>query len=363
MENSKRLAALRARMTAEDIEALALTHVPNVLWASGFDSVFDEEPAHVLLLTSSSATLFTDSRYAEAAILAADGTACSVCVATSDLFRSVCSAVSESEASRVAVETTLPYGRFRSFEKQVGVPVVPVTGWVETLRQVKEAEEIERIRHAQELTDAAFEHILGIVRPGVSEREIAIEIECFMRRNGSDGVAFPAIVASGPNSAFPHAAVTDRCVETGDAVVVDFGARVRGYCADMTRTFVVGRAPERLREIYEVVRAANLAGVRALRPDAIGSDVDAVGRGVIADAGLGEYFGHGLGHGVGVEVHELPGVGPRSDKPIPDSSVVTVEPGVYVPGFGGVRIEDLAVVDASGATVLTRSTKDLLEIF
>ncbi len=183
-----------------------------------------------------------------------------------------------------------------------------------------------------------------------------------MRLHGSEGVAFPPIVASGPKSALPHAHPGSRKIARGDFLKMDFGARVGGYCSDMTRTVAIGVASARQREIYETVLAANLAGIAAVRPGLAGREIDAVARAVIDAAGFAENFGHGLGHGVGLEVHELPGLGARSTAAVPLGSVVTIEPGVYVPGFGGVRIEDLVVVEAAGARVLTRSTKELIEL-
>jgi Xaa-Pro aminopeptidase len=200
------------------------------------------------------------------------------------------------------------------------------------------------------------------VRAGVTERHIALELEFFMRREGSEGVAFDPIVASGPNSALPHAKVTDRVLATGDFVKMDFGARIGGYCADMTRTVIIGTASTRQVEIYEAVLSANLAGIEAVEAGRPGRSIDATARAVIESAGMGSLFGHGLGHGVGREVHELPGVGPRSSKAVPLGSVITIEPGVYVEGFGGVRIEDLIVVERSGARVLSRSPKNLIEL-
>ncbi|MDY0088554.1 MAG: M24 family metallopeptidase, partial [Coriobacteriia bacterium] len=214
----------------------------------------------------------------------------------------------------------------------------------------------------QEITDRGFEHICGYLRPGVTEREIAIELESFMRREGSEGVAFPSIVASGPNSALPHAHATSRAIESGDFVTMDFGARAGGYCADMTRTLVLGTASSRQREVYEAVLAAQLAGIEAVQPDRAGKDIDAAARAVLIDAGLGEYFVHGLGHGVGLEVHELPGVGMFSEEPVRLGSVVTMEPGVYIESFGGVRIEDSVVVQDDGARVLPQSPKTLIEL-
>jgi Xaa-Pro aminopeptidase len=236
------------------------------------------------------------------------------------------------------------------------------SGWLRVLRMVKDARELERIERAQIVTDRAFEHILGLIEPGLSEREVALELEVTMRRAGSDGVAFAPIVASGPNSALPHAAPTGRLLAEGDFVKLDFGARVDGYCADMTRTVVLGDASQRQRDMHTAVLEANRAGRAAVRPGAVGADVHAAAAAVLDRRGMGELFGHGLGHGVGLDVHEGPRLGPGSEDVLAPGMVVTVEPGVYEPGFGGVRIEDLVAVDGGGHRVLTNSIRELIEI-
>jgi Xaa-Pro aminopeptidase len=357
------LAALRARLATEGVYAIALTYVPNVRYATGLPGVFDEEPAHVALVTAESATLFTDSRFATAATMAAAGGPWRVGCATDGVVAAACDALRSAGVTRLALESTMPHGRFLSFTERFGGEVVSADGWVETLRAVKDPEEIASIEAAQALTDRAFDHLLtDVLRAGISERHVALELEVFMRREGSEGVAFAPIVASGLNSALPHAVPCDRALASGDLVVLDFGARVDGYCADMTRTVVIGSASGEKREMYSAVLAANKAGIAAVSAGKPGREIDAAARAVIAEAGYGECFGHGLGHGVGLEVHEEPGLGTKSELPVPLGSVVTVEPGVYVPGVGGVRIEDLVVVGAAGARVLTRSAKDLLEV-
>jgi len=357
-----RVSALRARMAAEQVPALAVTDPANVTYLTGFDGVFDEEPAHIALVTERATTLYTDNRYAEASSAASEGTGWEVRAAWPDLVSAACADLARDCIGRLALEDTASRRYFDSVESAFEGEVVAARGWVESLRAVKESAEVERIVHAQALTDAAFEHVLGTIRPGLTEREVALELEFHMRRHGSDGVAFPPIVASGPNSALPHARVTDRVIGHGELLKMDFGARVEGYCADMTRTVVVGKASERQREIYEAVRSANAAGIGAVRGGAKGREIDAAARSVLSDAGLGELFTHGLGHGVGLQVHELPNAGPRSEDVVSTGSVITIEPGVYVAGFGGVRIEDLVVVEEAGARVLTRSPKDLIEI-
>jgi Xaa-Pro aminopeptidase len=359
--SERRCSVVRERL--EDAAEAFIVGAPvNVRYLTEFWGVFDEEAASFAVLVPGGQWVVTDSRYAEAARRAAEGTPWQVAVATSDVAETTAQVLREAGVQRVAIETSLEHRRWRHFVDVLEADVVEADGWVEAVRAVKESGEIRRIESAQELTDLAFEHILRVLRSGIAEAKIALELELFLRRNGGEGVAFAPIVASGPNSALPHAPVTSRVLRDGDFVVLDFGARAEGYCADMTRTVVVGHATTRHREVYEAVLAANLAGLSAIRAGATGRQVDSAGREIIEAAGFGECFGHGLGHGVGLEVHEAPGVGPRSDEELPAGAVVTIEPGVYIPEFGGARIEDLVVVEESGARVLTRSAKDLIEV-
>jgi Xaa-Pro aminopeptidase len=302
-------------------------------------------------------------RYFEAVERAAVGTAWQVVLATEPLLTIVAARLNASGASRVAVEASISHARFRALEAALECEVVEADGWVEELRAAKDDSEVRAVRAAQELTDHAFDYALSdLIRAGAAERDVALQIEYFMRSQGSEGVAFAPIVASGPNAALPHAVPSRRVLHDGDFVVLDFGARVDGYCADMTRTVVIGSASERQREIYDAVRSANQAAESSAKAGMTGAEIDAVARGVLAKAGLGEFFGHGLGHGVGLQVHELPRVGPRAEAPVPRGAVITIEPGVYIPGFGGVRIENLAVVKDDGVEVLARSATELLEL-
>lgn len=362
MRHPERVSALRDRLVEERVGALMVCKVANIAYVTGFEQVFDTEEAHAAVITPDGAWLYTDSRYAEAAMAAAQGTEWHVVVPTENLYITACTALVDAGIESLALESSVPYGRFRFISEKFGGNVVAIEQWVEDVRQVKGADEIERVAAAQAITDTAFTHILGFIRPGITEIDIALELEFFMRKNGSDGVAFAPIVASGPNSAKPHASVTDRAVQSGDFLKMDFGARYAGYCSDMTRTVVVGRASDKQREVYEVVRAANEAGISALKAGVPGHIVDRAARDVIEAAGYGENFRHGLGHGVGLEIHESPSLGMKATKSVHEGSVVTIEPGIYLPGFGGVRIEDLAVVESDGCRVLTTSTKDLLEL-
>ena len=362
MNADARLAALRRRLDEEQLPALLVTDVANLRYVTGFEGVIDAGINAACLVSSDFARFYTDSRYREAAENAAAGTEWTVHVSRESIYVEMATALREEGVETLAVESSIAYGRFRYISEQFGGDVRIVDALVEHLRQVKDAEEISRIAAAAALTDRAFEHILPYIRAGVSEREIALELEFFMRRNGSDGVAFDPIVASGTNSCRPHAQVTDRVVEQGDFVKLDFGARVDDYCADMTRTVVVGEASERQREIYDAVLAANLAALDAVRPGLTGVALHQVAVDVLEQRGLHEHFGHGLGHGVGLDVHELPHVGPSGRESILTGSIITIEPGVYLAGFCGVRIEDLVVVEESGARLLSHTRKELIEL-
>ncbi len=362
MNVDRRTAALRRRLVSEGMSAFVVTGIPNVRYLTGFEGVFDDGANAACLITPEIARIYTDSRYGEATEAAAAGTTWAVRIPVDSMYVEMCADMSADGVESFALESSVPYGRFRFFSEKFSGRIHVVDQWIETIRQVKEASEIERIAAAASLTDRAFAHVLEILGPGVTEREIGLELEIFMRRNGSVGLAFDPIVASGPNSSRPHASVTNRELETGDLVTLDFGARVDGYCADMTRTVCLGRATDRQREVYSAVREANEAGIAAVRSGLSGRDIDEFAREVLRKRGLVEYFGHGLGHGVGIEVHELPSVNPRGRDPILSGSVITIEPGVYIPGFGGVRIEDLVVVEESGCRLLSSSAKELIEL-
>jgi Xaa-Pro aminopeptidase len=235
-------------------------------------------------------------------------------------------------------------------------------GVVEALRWIKDADELELLRAAQRVTDDAFDDILDRLAVGMTERQVAHDVELALRRHGADAMAFDPIVAFGEQAAEPHHAPGHRILEEGDVIKVDFGAVVGGYHADMTRTVAFGSPAPELRKIHDVVRQAQQAGIDAVRAGAGGAEIDGISRAVIADAGYGERFTHGLGHGVGLEIHEGPGLGATSEDTLPVGAVVTVEPGVYVPGLGGVRIEDMVEVTADGCEVLGSSSRELIEL-
>jgi Xaa-Pro aminopeptidase len=250
---------------------------------------------------------------------------------------------------------------FKSYTAlQDGLELVPTTDEVEALRWVKVPEEVAHLEAAQSLADDAFAEVTGRLTEGMTELETALELDTAMRRAGAEGLAFDTIVAFGENAAEPHHHPTSRPLGRGDVVKMDFGCVVAGYHSDMTRTVAFGRLDPRLEEIYEIVRQAQQAGVEGVRAGAAGGEVDRIARDVIAEAGHADHYTHSLGHGVGLEVHEGPTLRSGGQDVLPEHAVVTVEPGIYVGGLGGVRIEDMVEVTAEGCRVLPRTTKDLV---
>lgn len=230
------------------------------------------------------------------------------------------------------------------------------------IRAVKDEKELEYIAKAAEIADSAFTDILNHIKPGVTEKEIADRLESFMKSKGASGLSFDSIVASGVRSSLPHGVASDKQIEDGDFLTLDFGCIYNGYCSDMTRTIVVGKASDKQKKIYSIVLEAQLKALELVKPGEICKDIDAAARNIIAENGYADYFGHGLGHGVGLQVHELPVLNPLGDIRLQENMVITDEPGIYIPDFGGVRIEDLIVVKQNGPVILSRSSKELIEL-
>lgn len=351
---SSRLAKLRESLAAEAIDAIIVTQPENRRYMSGFTG-----SSAVLLISAQHALLATDFRYYEQ-MARQSPDFCLTKIESSKIGPVLNQMVHETGARRVGFEcqhVTVDMHQewtdaAESFE------LVPAKGIVETIRAIKDEEELAAIRRAVALSDGAVQHIKEVIQPGMTEKEIAWEMESYIRTHGADQLAFPIIAASGPNGAMPHAVTSDRIVLAGEPIVMDLGARVDGYNSDLTRTIYIGEPDERFREVYDLVLKAQLAAEGAIRPGMQGKEADAVAREVITEAGYGEYFGHGLGHGVGLAVHEKPSAGKTSEDVLLPGSVVTVEPGIYIPGWGGVRIEDMVVVTDHGVDVLSQATKD-----
>lgn len=355
----RRLAALADGITAAHMDGLLVTGAANVRYLSGFSG-----SSALLFVTQRETLLITDFRYQTQA---ADevGDLARVVIEPQSLWAGLWHNIAQLSYVEVAgfESAHLVHRDFqRLLEAGSRWQWRPTIDLVEVLRERKDDDELARIRDAVDAAERALELTYKRVHAGMTELEVAGILESALRQSGSDGFPFPSIVASGPNAALPHARPTVRALGEGDFLLLDFGARVGGYCSDITRTFVVGRATAEQREIYEVVRCANERAVRAVRPGMSGRDADGVARGYIQDRGFGELFGHSLGHGIGLEVHEAPRLAKTAEGSLVEGAVVTVEPGIYRPGWGGVRIEDDVHLSAGGAQVLTRFTRELIEI-
>lgn len=340
------------RLAASLDEPLLVTDGVNIRYLLGFES----SNCAVLVEPDGTATLYTDFRYLEAAKAVAG-------VEVVQTARDVAGALSELLAGRrVGFEALrIGYTQWQALGAG-GADLVPTRGVVEALRIVKDDAEIDAIRRAAAISDELYAALAREQFSGRTERELAWWIERTFRELGADGLSFAPIVASGLNGASPHAHPGDTVIAQGVFVTIDMGCIVDGYCSDCTRTFAVGEVSERLVELYGLVAQAQLDGLAAVRAGERGVDVDAASRTAIAAAGMAEYYGHGLGHGVGMEVHEAPVLRPESPDVLAPRNLVTIEPGLYVPGVGGCRIEDLVVVTESGCDVLTLFTKEMLTV-
>jgi Xaa-Pro aminopeptidase len=346
------IAEARRYLSSCGVDALLLLKMENRRYVTGFTG-----SAGLVVVTASEALLAVDFRYEEQAVLQAP--TCQVLRGGADPVGVLVEAVRARAVRRVGFESEfVPYAQVeRLREKLAPVDLVPLPD-VDRLRWVKDAEEIAVLSRAAEIADVACAYILERLRPGLTEREVAVDLEVFMRRAGAERVSFESVLASGPRSALPHGRATGRVMAAGDLVTLDFGAVYEGYASDITRTVVLGTPDDRQRQIYEIVREAQQRALEAIRPGVSGRQVDAAGRSVIAAAGFEGAFGHALGHGLGLDVHEGPRLSPRDDTVLEAGMVLTVEPGIYLPGWGGVRIEDDVVVTAEGCRVLTHAPKD-----
>ena len=257
-------------------------------------------------------------------------------------------------------EAYLTVAEFMDYEKNLNAKLVPFNKQIAGFRATKEAWEVELMLKAQTITDKAFSEVITRIKPGMSELELQAELIYCLYKNGATGLAFNPIVVSGPNTSLPHGVAGERVIQEGDFVTMDFGASYKGYCSDMTRTVAVGFATEEMKKVYDTVLQAQLAGIAATRAGVIGRDIDATARKVITDAGYGEYFGHGYGHSLGLEIHEAPNPNPGNAGPMPAGALCSAEPGIYLPGKFGVRIEDVTIVTEEGTIDITKSPKNLI---
>lgn len=339
----------KLRNNLKDGEAMLVTGRHRLRYLSGFSGEGS------IIITPSDALLITDFRYMTDAKKAWDNFGLEV----KDISIGIENLMPEG-IKKLYIEETMPYGTYLYYCDKFRDIEIANNVLIDGLRKIKTNAEIENISHAAGIADRAFEEVLDSIKIGVSERDIAAKIEYLMKKLGADGISFDTIVASGENSAIPHAVPGDRKIKSGDFVTLDFGCIYNGYCSDMTRTVVMGEASDKHIEVYELVLKAQLAALDAVTAHALCKDIDSVARNTITGAGYGENFGHALGHGVGLLVHEEPRLSQKCTEPLKENMVVTVEPGIYIEGFGGVRIEDLVVVTQDKPTILTKTKKDLL---
>jgi Xaa-Pro aminopeptidase len=347
-----KLRRLREAVAQTGAQALLVTEPANVRYLSAFSSPADGR----VLVTEERAVLLTDARYIVQAQEEARG---EVAILPRNWPAELSGLLG---GRRLALEADhLSFASFKKMAQLLEQEPVASEGLVAELRLVKEPAEIDLLRQAARLTDEAFGHILGFIGVGRREVEVAVELERFMRLQGAESKSFEIIVASGARSAMPHGVASSKVIAAGELVTLDFGAKVDGYHADMTRAVAVGEVNGRLRELFDATLRAQETVLAAVAPGQDGKDLDALARGVLAEAGLESYLAHGLGHGVGLSIHEGPSLRKELSQRLQAGMTVTVEPGVYLPGFGGVRIEDLVVVTADGAETLSKSPKTWLQ--
>lgn len=358
-----RLTRLRATLADAGLDGLVVTHLPNVRYLSGFTG-----SAGVLAVLPERALLVTDARYriqAREEVRQTCPPRSKVCIARGDALFACGKLLEGRQRLRLGFEReTLSVAALERLKGAAGGRVAwkGASGLVEGLRAVKDADEIERLRAAARLGSKVFARVLPLIKPGVRENELAAEIEYQMRRSGAEGPSFETIVASGPRTALPHARPGDRRLRKNELVLLDWGAILRGYCCDLTRTVFLGtsRSSTGLRRWYAAVLEAQQAALECARPGASGQEVDAAARRVLRRARLGRYFTHSTGHGLGLEIHEEPRLARGQHSRLAPGNVITVEPGVYVEGIGGIRIEDDVLITSGGAEVLTSAPREFL---
>jgi len=350
-----RMEKLRKKMAEKGFDAALITKRENYMYLSGFTGT-----SAFLIITQHDAVLVTDFRYDEQATRQAPYY--EVVKYQGSLTATLEKQIKSKNIQVLGFEeSAISYERYVAFKEQLGVKeFVPLKGIIENLRVKKDKNEIDTIQKAVKIADNAFKHILGYIKPGVTEVEIAAEIEYFMKKQGATGVSFETIVASGKRSSMPHGVASDKKLEMGDAITIDYGALYNGYCSDITRTVFLGKPDEELKRIYNIVLDAQLRSIEGACKGVAGLQVDMIAREAISAAGYGQNFGHGLGHGVGLEIHEEPRLSPSGSVVLDNGMVVTVEPGIYIAGLGGVRIEDIIVISDDKPINLTGASKELI---
>lgn len=353
---NEKLKKIREALQVNHVDAFLITSPINRRYVTGFTGT-----AGTALITETDAKFITDFRYTEQAEAQVDGF--QVIEHKQLMIDEIKHQLKEMKVKRLGFEKDyVTYSEYEMYRDAFEAELVPISGWIEEIRLIKTDEELAVMKQAAKIADDAFEHIQKYLKPGVKEIEIANELEFFMRRKGATSSSFDTIVASGWRSALPHGVASTKEIASGELVTLDYGALYNGYCSDITRTVALGEIDSKLKEIYDIVLEANERGLREIKPGMTGKEADAVTRNYIAENGYGEKFGHSTGHGLGLEVHEAPRLSSRSNQELKPGMVVTVEPGIYIPGLGGCRIEDDIVITKSGNERLTFSTKEFIQL-
>lgn len=352
-----RLDRIRAAMAHRGLDALLVTDEKNQRYATGF--AFTDG---AVLITGHRAFLITDSRYIEAAEKAVSADVeLRLYGGGKKLSELVRQAAEECSVQRAGAEDmSLSYAGFLGWQERLGMELAPCGDLFYGLRSTKDEDEKRSLRLAQSIAEKALEDVLHIIRPGVTERDIAAEITYRLLKHGGESMSFEPIAVTGANSSMPHGVPSDAAVKRGDFVTMDFGCTKNGYCSDMTRTVAVGCADDEMKNVYATVLAAQLAGIEKAAAGVTGAEIDGAARRVISDAGYGKYFGHSFGHSLGLDIHESPAAAPSVNTPMPVGAVISAEPGIYLPGKFGVRIEDVLILEDGGCENITHAEKSLL---
>lgn len=348
--------SVKTALELNNLDAIIITNPINRRYITGFTG-----SAGIAIVSKMESRFITDFRYTEQATeQAIDFT---VVEHKGVIEREVNKQLEDLDVQTVGFEENdVSYALYEKYKAAFSARMVPLSGIIENIRLYKTEEEITILKRAGEIADAAYEHIKTFIKPGIKEIDVANELEFFMRNQGATSSSFDIIVASGYRSALPHGVASDKKIQSGELVTMDYGALYKGYCSDITRTLAVGEISEELKAIYETVQTAQEQGVRHIKPGMTGQEADAVTRDYITDKGYGDYFGHSTGHGLGLEVHEQPSLAKSSTEILKPGMVVTVEPGIYIPQVGGCRIEDDIVITKTGNQRLTNSTKELVQL-
>lgn len=349
-----RVSKVQAKLKDQDLGGLLVTSPFNLRYLSNFTGT-----TGLSLITQDKAYFITDFRYTEQANEQASHM--TVIEHSGDIIGQVGDLLRQDGIQNLAFEQDhVTYSLYQEMKEKLPADLKAESGLVERLRMIKDPQELATIKEAVKITEAAFRHILDYIEEGMTEIQVANELDFFMRSKGASGVSFDTIVASGKRSAMPHGVASDKKIERGDMITIDFGCYYKGYASDMTRTFALGDPGDKLKEIYQIVYEANRLAAQAAKPGISGAELDKVARDHIAQAGYGDQFGHTLGHSIGLDVHEDPVLSKRNPEPLQANMVVTNEPGIYLPGLGGVRIEDDLIITEDGNEELMTVTRELI---